>query len=102
MKTHEITVKERFKPMQGTKSLDAKNRLTLSGNLASIYSKHNVSGFSVFVGVDGDILLRPMSTVPAKNLWTKKAIKAVKKGAAEIKAGKSRHVKDLDSFLEQL
>ncbi len=102
MKTDEITIKERFKPLAGTKQLDTKNRLTLSGKVVRLFDKSRVNGFSIYVGREGDILLRPMSYMPTKSPWSKKALMAVKRGVAEIKAGKTRQVKDLDEFFEQL
>ena len=102
MKTSAITVKERFKPLEGTRSLDTKNRLTLSRKVVRLFNKKHVNGFSVYMGREGDILLRPMSYVPSKDLWSKKVRAAVKKGSAELKAGKYRHVKDLDSFFKEL
>ncbi len=102
MKTDEIIIKERFKPLAGTKQLDTKNRLTLSGKVVQLFDKNRVNGFSIYVGREGDILLRPMSYVPTKSPWSKKALLAVKKGITEVKAGKTKNVKDLEEFFEQL
>ncbi len=102
MKTAGITVRGRFKPLDQNRSLDTKNRLTLSNKLVTIFHKKHVNAFSLYLGQDGDILLRPISYVPSKELWSKKSVLAVKKGVSDIKSGKLSKTSDLDSFFEQL
>lgn len=102
MKTTEITIKERFKHLDETKALDTKNRITLSHKVVTVFHKKHVNAFALYVGQDGDILLRPISYVPSKSLWSKKAILAVRKGVSEIKVGKMHKTSNLDNFFEQL
>lgn len=100
-----IMVNEQFKPLEETKSIDAKNRVTFSPSLIKAYRKKKVSGFAVFLGKKGDILLRPMSLVPSQKLWAKRAREdrvAIKKGLEEIKAGKGTVITDLDTFFKSL
>lgn len=64
-----------------------------------------VDAFQIFVGEDGDVLLRPVVNVPAKEAWlfkNPKALKAVKEGLKEAKVGKTKKVLDLDEFIENL
>ncbi len=64
---------------------DAKGRITL-GTLAK-----GVDSFTVSQNKDGDIVLRPMASIPARELWlyqNKKALKSVLQGIKEIGEGK--------------
>jgi hypothetical protein len=100
-----IEVKEEFMPY-GTKALDSKDRITLGGKLKEIIGKKmNIEGYMVYVGKNGDILLRPSVSVPSSEAWiysSPGAIKSVRKGLQEAGEGKTTRVTDLESFLGKL
>jgi len=100
-----MTLKEDFTSLD-FKPLDSKNRITLSGKiLKSLVKKMKFDAFQVFLGKNGDILLRPTISIPSSEAWlykNKKALKSVEKGLEEAREGKGTVVKDLDSFLEKL
>ncbi|MCK4249777.1 MAG: hypothetical protein KAV18_03675 [Candidatus Omnitrophica bacterium] len=97
---------EEFKQI-GTTKLDSKKRVTLG----SVLTKFNllkdipISDFETFIGVKGDILLRPMTTIPARELWVHQnpeILGNIQEGIADIKAGRSQTVTDLDKYFEEL
>jgi|ERR1035437_1325077 hypothetical protein len=100
-----IEVNEEFMPY-GTKQLDSKDRITLGGKLKKILGdKMAVEGFQVFVGKDGDILLRPSVSIPAREAWVFKnpeVIGAIRQGIEDAKAGRLIRVDDLKDFLKKL
>jgi len=60
-----ITVREEFLPYH-TKPLDSKFRITLGGKLTRTIGKRmNVESYQIFVGKNGDILLRHRYRSPA-------------------------------------
>lgn len=97
-----MEVREEF-TAYGMKQLDSKDRISLGGKLKKIIG--NMDGFQVFVGKDGDILLRPSISIPANEAWIYKnpeVIGAIRKGLADVKAGRTIRVDDLESFLKKL
>jgi len=100
-----IEVKEKFMPY-GTKTLDSKDRLTIGARLKAIIEKKmKVEGFIVYVGKNGDILLRPSVSVPSREAWIYKnqeVINSVRKGLQQASEGKLTRVNDLDSLIEKL
>ncbi len=100
-----MTVKEDFTPLD-LKPVDSKNRITLSGKiLKTLVERMEFDAFQIFLGKNGDILLRPVISVPSNEAWlyqNKKALASVQKGLKEAHEGKGTVVKDLDSFLEKL
>ena len=100
-----IGVSENFVPVD-TKVLDAKNRINLGGKIKGALSKKmKVDGFRVFIGEDGDILLRPIATVPSNEAWLYKnasAFKQVHQGVRDARHGAVKKVVDLDEFLNDL
>ena len=88
------------------KPLDSKNRINLGDKVKKVLlRKMKVDAFQIFVGEDGDVLLRPVVNVPAKEAWLFKnpgALRVVKKGLKEAKAGKIEKVLDLDKFIDNL
>jgi hypothetical protein len=100
-----IEVKEEFMPY-GTKALDSKDRITLGGRLKEIIGiKMSVEGFMVYVGKNGDILLRPSVSVPSSEAWIYEnpgVIGSVRKGLQEAGEGKLTRVNDIASFLKKL
>jgi hypothetical protein len=100
-----MEVQEEFMPY-GTKTLDSKDRITLGGKLKNILGrKMNIEGFMVFVGKNGDILLRPSVSVPSTEAWVYKnpeVIGSIRKGLKQAGEGKLIRPDDLDIFLNKL
>jgi len=88
------------------KSLDSKHRITLGDKLTKALGKRrNVDAYMMFIGREGDILLRPTVSVPSNEAWiyrNPKVVGSVRKGLEEAKEGKTERVDDLDSFLGNL
>ena len=107
MKKREIieNLNEKFIPV-GTKTIDSKSRLTLGRRILKLVAAQTgVEEFQIFYGEDGDILLRPMVSIPSKEAWiyrNPEVLKAIREGLAEAKEGKLEKVKDLDEFLDNL
>lgn len=97
-----IDVREEFFPYH-TKALDAKNRITLGGRLMKLIGKRmNVEAYKIFIGKNGDILLRPAVSIPSNEAWVYRnpeVIARVRKGLKEAREGKTERVDNLDSFL---
>jgi hypothetical protein len=87
-----IEVKEEFMPY--------------GGRLKEIIGiKMSVEGFMVYVGKNGDILLRPSVSVPSSEAWIYEnpgVIGSVRKGLQEAGEGKLTRVNDIASFLKKL
>ena len=100
-----IEVNEEF-TAYGMKQLDSKDRISLGGKLKKMIGNDMaLDGFQVFVGKDGDILLRPSVSVPVNEAWIYKnpeVIGALRKGLEDAKAGRLIRVDYLESFLKKL
>ena len=84
--------------------LDAKGRITISNEWMP-YKNQTVRSFKIYSNGDGDLLLRPEVTIPAREAWIYQnpdVIKSIKKGIKELEEGKGDIVDDLDSYLEKL
>lgn len=75
--------------------LDSKNRVTLGkeviDKIKEITHAQEISSFNAHLTNEGDVVLKPMSTIPAKEMWlwkNKKALASVEKGLKEAKEGK--------------
>jgi len=89
------------------KELDSRNRINIGSDIVKAILKafDKVDSFEIFLGSEGDILLRPSAHIPSRELWLYKnpeALKMVQKGLKEAKEGKVTKVKDLDKFLDEL
>ena len=100
-----IDIHEEFIPYHA-KSLDSKHRITLGDKLTkAIGKRRNVDAYMMFIGREGDILLRPTVSIPSNEAWiyrNPKVIGSVRKGLEEAGKEKTERVDDLDSFLENL
>ena len=100
-----LLIQEEFIPYH-MKALDSKNRITLGGKLKKLMDKRMiVEAYQIFVGKNGDILLRPTVSVPSREAWTyqnPEVIGRIRKGVEEARAGKTERVDDLESFLDTL
>lgn len=88
-------------------SLDSKKRITLGNRIMSEEPlRHmDIDSFEIFVGDNGDILLRPCTHIPSQEAWLHKnpvALKRVQDGLEDLKKGKTKKVKNLKQFLDEL
>lgn len=59
----------------------------------------------VFLGRDGDILLRPAVAIPGNEAWIYRkpgAIGAIREGLGQAGEGKTKKVDDLEDYLKKL
>ncbi|MDD5654415.1 MAG: hypothetical protein PHR91_02100 [Candidatus Omnitrophica bacterium] len=100
-----LEIKEKFMPVD-TRPLDSKNRITLGGRLQKLLmSKMKIDSYQVFVGKDGDILLRPAVSIPSNEAWiyrNHEVITKIRKGLQEAGEGKIEKVDNLENFLDSL
>ena len=100
-----IKVDEKFVSV-GIKTVDSKNRINLGEKILKIIdSKGRADAYKVFIGKEGDILLRPVITIPAREAWIyehPEILKKIRKGLEEAGKGKTKKVNDLDKFFEEL
>ena len=100
-----VDIHEEFMPYQ-TKPLDSKHRITLGGRLAGLLGRRTkVETYQIFVGRNGDILLRPAVSIPSNEAWVyqnSQVIGKLRKGLREAGEGKTERVDDLESFLRKL
>lgn len=99
-------VNEKFKPL-GISILDSKNRITLGNKITKEIplSDMKIDSFEIFIGDEGDILLRPMTNIPSKELWIYQnpgVLKRIQKGLQDAREGKIKEVKDVKKFLKNL
>ncbi|RKY30791.1 MAG: hypothetical protein DRP74_06240 [Candidatus Omnitrophota bacterium] len=95
-------ISEKFKEVD-VKTVDSKNRISLGEKVLRLFTK--VDAFKVFVGKEGDILLRPMVNIPSREAWiyqNPKVLNQIRQGLAEAQQGKTEKAEDLDDFLEGL
>ena len=101
-----IKVDERFVPIGDIKTIDSKNRINLGEKILRVVdSKVKADAYEVFIGEEGDILLRPVVTIPANEAWVyenPEVLKKIRKGLDEAGKGKTKKVNDLDKFFKKL
>ena len=100
-----MKVLEDFKRM-GIARLDTKNRVTLGTLLKKfkILTRTPINDFETFIGGNGDILLRPRTAIPTRELWVHQnpeILQNIQKGIQDVKEGRVTRVKDLDKFFEE-
>ncbi len=101
-----MKVVENFKQM-GVARLDTKKRVTLGILLkkSKILAHATISDFETFIGDNGDILLRPRTAIPTRELWiyqNPRILKSIREGIQDLKEGRVTKVEDLDKFFEEL
>lgn len=100
-----VEVKEKFMPVD-TRPLDSKHRITLGGRLQRfMMSKMKIDSYQVFVGKNGDILLRPAVSIPSSEAWVYRnpeVIGKIRRGLSEAAEGKTEKADDLEIFLDNL
>lgn len=90
----------------GTRTIDSKNRITLGEKITRLISTQTeMDKFQIFYNEEGDILLRPMVSIPIREAWiyqNPKILNSIRQGLAEAKQGKVEKVENLEEFLEDL
>src|SRR3989338_8707764 len=86
-----LEVKEMFM-LVDTRTLDSKHRITVGGKLQKLITgKMNIDSYQVFIGKEGDILLRPAVSIPSSEAWAyrnPKVIGKIRKGLKDAAEGK--------------
>jgi len=104
-KKQALEVKEMFM-LVDTRPLDSKHRITVGGKLQKLIAgKMNVDSYQVFIGKEGDILLRPAVSIPSNEAWAYRnpeVIGRIRRGLKDAAEGKVEKVDDLESFLRDL
>src|SRR5271156_5354582 len=101
--TKTIHVNEEFIALD-SRTLDSKKRITL-GTIWFDKTVQPIKSFQVYQNKDGDILLRPEVSIPAREAWVyenPKVFDSLRKGVQDAAAGKGKIVKHLKGFLEKL
>ncbi len=101
--TKMIHVNEDFIALD-SRSLDSKKRITL-GAVWFDKTVQPIKSFQVYQNKNGDILLRPEVSIPAREAWVyenPKVFASLRKGLQEATTGKGKIVEDLNGFLEKL
>lgn len=106
MKMHkEEIIHEKFIVAE-VKALDSKNRINLGEKILRLASgEKKADAYQVFIGEEGDILLRPAITIPSREAWIYRnpdVLKKIRRGLAEAKQGKVEKAEDMDTFLGDL
>ena len=91
----------------GSARLDTKKRVTLGAvfKKSRLFNETSVETFETFIGSEGDILLKPRVSIPARELWIHQnpnAAKDIQRGIQDIKQGRVTKVKDVKKFIKQL
>ena len=104
-KKEALEVKEMFM-LVDTRPLDSKHRITVGGKLQKLIAgKMNIDSYQVFIGKEGDILLRPAVSIPSNEAWAYRnpeVIDRIRQGLKDAAEGKVEKVDDLENFLKDL
>ena len=104
-KKQALEVKEIFM-LVDTRPLDSKHRITVGGKLQRLIAgKMNIDSYQIFLGKEGDILLRPAVSIPSSEAWAYRnpeVIGRVRQGLKDAAEGKIEKVDDLEVFLRDL
>lgn len=100
------SAEEKFKPA-GSTTLDSKKRITIGKKILEEepLKSMEIDGFEVFIGNEGDILLKPLVNIPSRELWihqNPEILNSVQEGIRDIKEGRVTKVKNLDKFFKGL
>lgn len=101
--TKTIRINEDFIALD-SRTLDSKKRITL-GTIWFDKTVQPIKSFQVYQNKDGDILLRPEVSIPAREAWVyenPKVFDSLRKGIQDAAAGKGKVVENLNEFLEKL
>ena len=105
IKKQALEIREMFM-LVDTRQLDSKHRITVGGKLQKLIAgKMNIDSYQVFIGKEGDILLRPAVSIPSSEAWAYRnpeVIGKIRQGLKDAALGKVEKVDDLESFLRDL
>ncbi|MDD3655528.1 MAG: hypothetical protein PHI72_02010 [Atribacterota bacterium] len=89
---------QKFMPFD-IRFIDSKNRITIGEKIIKKISGQNkVNQFQVFIGQEGDILLRPLTAIPSREAWIyekPELIGQIRQGLQEAKEGKAETIENL-------
>lgn len=102
-----MTIKGEDFKLVGIARLDMKKRVTLGTFLRKLklLKETPITDFETFVGENGDILLRPRTAIPARELWVHQnpeILKSIQQGMKDVQEGRVTEVDDIDRFFEDL
>lgn len=100
---HLTRVNQDFKPLDD-RILDSRGRITISEDWTH-NAPQKIRSFKVFQNSDGDLLLRPEVSIPAREAWIYKNPKiraSIQKGIQEAKEGKGEIIDDVKAYIEKL
>jgi len=90
----------------GTRTIDSKNRITIGEKITKLISTQTEADkFQIFFNKEGDILLRPMVSIPIREAWiyqNPQVLKSIHQGLAEAKREETEKVEDLEEFTKDL
>lgn len=107
MKEKEELIYEKFQHVGLSSRLDARNRITLGQALIKlgVLNEREIDAFEILLGATGDILLRPRTSIPTRELWihqNPEAMETLQKGLKDAAEGRVTRVKDLKKFTDEL
>ena len=107
MQKKEELIQEKFQHVGLSSRLDARNRITLSQALAmlKLLGGRKIDEFEILVSATGNILLRPRTTIPTRELWlhqNPEAMETLRKGLKDAAEGRVTKVKNLKEFIDKL
>ena len=97
---------ENFKPIE-IKQVDSKNRINLGEKVIKFVSDitQGADAYQVCVGSNGDVLLRPVVSIPSSEAWiyhNPKVKKLIRNGLDEANKGDIEKADDLDKYFDNL
>ncbi|MCK4519070.1 MAG: hypothetical protein KAU12_03015 [Candidatus Omnitrophica bacterium] len=100
-------IHEKFQHVGLSSRIDARSRITLGQALAMqrMLNKRKIDEFEILLSAGGDILLRPRTSIPTRELWihqNPKAMKTLRRGLEDSAKGRLTRVKDLKKFTDKL
>lgn len=101
-----IDINEKFVPIE-VKSIDFKNRISLGSKIINLVSRifRKTDAYQIYIGKEGDILLRPVVNVLSREAWiykNPKVIDQIRQGLEEASQGKLEKIDDIAKFLKAL
>jgi len=100
-------VQEIFQHIGLSSRLDTRNRITLGQtlDLLKLVGGRKIDEFEILISSTGDILLRPRTSIPTRELWihqNPKAMATLQKGLKDAAEGRLTKVKNLKKFTDEL
>ncbi|MCF6336117.1 MAG: hypothetical protein L3J12_10280 [Spirochaetales bacterium] len=107
MKDQVEIINESFQHIGISSKLDSRNRVTLGQVLMKLKRSNvrNIDEFEILLGTEGDILLRPRTSIPTRELWlyqNPNSMRTLQKGLKDAAEGRIIKVTDLNEFTDRL